>query len=52
VNTRATEALRVPRESPESPGPSETSTAHDTTDAGEDAQEPTERPWWRRMFGG
>jgi hypothetical protein len=36
-----------PRESPESPGPSETSTeeraGHET---------PSERPWWRRMFGG
>jgi hypothetical protein len=38
-----------PRESPESeasPGPSTTP----TEEAG-GAQEPTERPWWRRMFG-
>jgi hypothetical protein len=38
-----------PRESPESeasPGPSPTP----TEEAG-GAQEPTERPWWRRMFG-
>jgi hypothetical protein len=39
-----------PRESPESeasPGPSTTTP---TEEAG-GAQEPTERPWWRRMFG-
>jgi hypothetical protein len=35
------------RESPGSPGPSET-----PTDAGGSAQEGSERPWWRRMFGG
>jgi excisionase family DNA binding protein len=33
------------RESPESPGPSDT-----PTDAGTEAQESTQRPWWRRMF--
>jgi hypothetical protein len=35
------------RESPESPGPTGTT----TEDEGE-AQEGVQRPWWRRMFGG
>ena len=36
-----------PRESPESPGPRDT-----PTDATAEPQERTERPWWRRIFGG
>jgi hypothetical protein len=67
----AIEAPSEPRESPESPGPTET-----PTEAAREAQEPrvashgmhmpeagggplprdqqtaSERPWWRRMFGG
>jgi hypothetical protein len=43
-------ALRVPRESPQSPGPSDT--ASETTGAGGGAQEGAQRPWWRRWFGG
>jgi hypothetical protein len=36
------------RESPVSPGPSDT--AETTTDASGGQQTPTERPWWRRIF--
>jgi hypothetical protein len=36
-----------PRESPESPAPSET-----PTEGSGGPQAPSERPWWRRMFGG
>jgi hypothetical protein len=36
-----------PRESPESPGPTPTPTAERGG-----PQTPSERPWWRRMFGG
>ncbi len=44
------QALREARESPQSeagPGPGDT-----PTPAPEEAQEGTQRPWWRRMFGG
>ncbi len=43
----AIEAPSEPIESSESPGPTET-----PTEAARSAQEPSERPWWRRMFGG
>jgi hypothetical protein len=68
VNTRATEALRKPRESPtgatEQPGRVEPQPAVEGTQKGQESHEmhmpevhggpetPTERPWWRRMFGG
>jgi hypothetical protein len=41
------EAPERPSEAPESPGPSPPS-----TDAGDGQEAATERPWWRRMFGG
>jgi len=44
----AIEAVPEPRESPESPGPNEET----TTAATGEAQEGSERPWWRRVFGG
>jgi hypothetical protein len=68
VNTRATEALRKPRESPtgatEQPGRVEPQPAVEGTQKAQESHEmhmpeagggpreqPTERPWWRRMFG-
>jgi hypothetical protein len=47
---RELQAAREPRESPESPGPS--SAARTPTDAGGGQERATERPWWRRVFGG
>jgi excisionase family DNA binding protein len=41
------EAPPEARESPESPAPTETPTS-----AGGGPHEATERPWWRRLFGG
>ena len=41
------EAPSEPRESPESPGPSET-----PAERSAGPQRPSERPWWRRVFGG
>ena len=42
--------IEAPRESPVSPGPNET--AETTTATSGEAQEGSERPWWRRVFGG
>jgi len=43
----AIEAPQEERESPESPGPSDT-----PTEASTGGQEGAQRPWWRRVFGG
>jgi predicted ArsR family transcriptional regulator len=46
------EAPREPRESTESAGETpETSDTAEPRSATEEQQEPTSRPWWRRMFG-
>ncbi len=53
---RELEAIRAPRGSSESPGPTDAPTP-DPGDAqaateGRQGQEPARRPWWRRLFGG
>ena len=53
---RELEAIRAPRGSSESPGPTDAPTP-DPGDAqaateGRQGQESARRPWWRRLFGG